>query len=154
MFCFATPEEAIKVSISEQSLQIGTTKKYAISTSKFGIGTEEGSYKTPLGSFQISEKFGSGEEIHSIFKARKKVGTWIPDDLDCEEDRIVARILRLSGLSISNSNTYIRYIYIHGTNAEKFIGTPKSHGCVRMNNLDIIELYNRVSLGTMVTIQL
>ncbi len=51
-----------------------------------------------------------------------------------------------------NANTFDRYIYIHGTNQETLLGTPASHGCVRMSNPDVVEVYNLVPEGTLVEI--
>ena len=151
MQCIHTNSEKVLVSIEAQTLSY-LNKTYEISTSKFGIGSEEGSNKTPLGHFQVSEKFGDGEPLFSRFKARKRVGIWSPEQNDLKEDGILSRIIRLSGLEKENSNTYQRYIYLHGTNDESGIGAKKSIGCVRMRNLDIITLYNQLPLGTYVHI--
>lgn len=126
-------------------------KSYPVSTSKFGLGSEEGSYKTPLGSFEVCEKFGGQADLFTIFRSRAAVGTWDPSK-PSGEDLILTRILRLNGLEEANSNSYGRYIYIHGTNQEDRIGTPASHGCVRMRNSDVIELYDSVPLQTPVRI--
>ena len=145
----------IRVSLATQSLDLmeGTkvVKRYPVSTSKFGPGTEEGSFKTPLGSFRICEKFGENAPRHTIFRGRQPEGEWDPA-LPCENDLVLARILRLDGLDPDNANSYERYIYIHGTNHESLIGTPASQGCVRMRNDDIIELYDLVPLETPVSI--
>lgn len=147
----------LHVSVADQTLQLWRDdhllQSYPISTSRFGIGTEEGSYKTPLGAFRICEKFGDNQPPHTVFKGREPVGEWEPSEL-CEDDLILARILRLDGLDPENANSYARYIYIHGTNQEELIGSPASHGCVRMRNRDIIELYELVPLETPVTISL
>jgi lipoprotein-anchoring transpeptidase ErfK/SrfK len=127
-------------------------RTYPVSTSRFGLGTEEGSFKTPLGSFEICEKHGDEEPLHTIFKERKPAGEWNPDQPPGEEDLILARILRLHGLEEENANSYQRYNYIHGTNHEDRIGTPSSHGCVRMKNSDIAELYDLIPLGSPVQI--
>lgn len=144
-------KEEICVSLEAQKLTF-YGKEYEISSSKFGIGTEEGSNKTPLGLFQISEMFGSGDAIYSTYKARKKVGVWSFKDNDLSQDGILTRIIRLSGLDATNHNTYLRYIYLHGTNDEQGIGKPRSIGCIRMRNEDIISLYQEVCLGTRVRI--
>jgi len=151
MRCCKPSLDEIVVCLTSQSMRyLGQT--YSISSSKFGIGAEEGSNKTPLGKFQISEKFGGGDEIFSVYKARKKRAIWNPHKQDLTQDMILSRILRLSGLDHENSNTYQRYIYIHGTNDEKGIGSEKSMGCIRMTNKDVISLYNLVPLGTVVHI--
>lgn len=145
----------IRVSLEEQTLELrdgsAVLKRYPVSTSKFGIGTEEGSFKTPLGSFRICEKFGEGAPPHTIFRSREPDGTWDPAS-PCDGDLVLARILRLDGLDSDNANSYERFIYIHGTNHEDLIGTPASQGCVRMKNDDIMELYDLVSLETRVRI--
>jgi L,D-transpeptidase YbiS len=126
-------------------------RRYAISTSKFGLGFEPGSYKTPTGQFVICEKHGDGAEPGMIFKARVPTGEIGQED--DPEDRVQTRILWLHGLEPENANTFERYVYIHGTNAESRLGTPASHGCVRMSNLDVIDLYDRVPPGTPVRIE-
>lgn len=145
----------IRVSLAGQSLELHdgdrVLKRYPVSTSKFGPGNEEGSFRTPLGSFRICEKHGAGEPLHTIFRSRRPDGEWNPED-PCEDDLVLARILRLDGLDPENSNSYQRYIYIHGTNHEDRIGTPASQGCVRMKNCDVAELFDLVPVGTPVSI--
>jgi lipoprotein-anchoring transpeptidase ErfK/SrfK len=126
-------------------------RRYVISTSRFGLGTEPGSNRTPTGSFQICEKIGDDAEPGMIFKSRLPTGQFgRPEDPD---DWVQTRILWLDGRDPDNTNTRDRYIYIHGTNAEAALGTPASHGCVRMGNEDIIDLYALVETGTPVTIE-
>jgi len=126
-------------------------RRYAISTSRFGIGTEPGSYKTPAGRFRISERIGDGAPPGEIFVSRVATGTFGQEG--DEKDHVQTRILWLDGLDPENANTHERYIYIHGTNAESQLGTPASYGCIRMNNLDIIDLYDRVAVDTPVQIE-
>jgi lipoprotein-anchoring transpeptidase ErfK/SrfK len=124
---------------------------YPVSTSRFGIGTEEGSMKTPLGNFRIAKKIGHGAAPGTIFKARVPLG---PDDpLPETEDFVTSRILWLDGLDEENANTRDRFIYIHGTKHEGEIGTPASHGCIRMSNADVIELFELVDETTQVVIR-
>lgn len=125
-------------------------KTYPVSTSQFGVGFEEGSNKTPTGNFIISEKLGKDELILTIFKARKSIGVW--DRKPTDEDLVLSRILWLDGVDMANSNTKNRFIYIHGTNQENLIGTPASHGCVRMRNKDVVELFNLVEIGAQIFI--
>ena len=124
---------------------------YAISTSRFGVGTEPGSYKTPAGRFRIAEKIGDGAPPGEIFVSRVATGNFGREEDD--HDHVQTRILWLDGLDEDNKNTHDRYVYIHGTNAESKLGIPASFGCVRMNNLDVIDLYDRVQTGTPVEIQ-
>jgi len=144
----------IDISISDQRLTLTrdgeVLREYPISTSRFGIGAEEGSMKTPLGNFQIAEKIGDGAAPGTIFKARVAL---TPDDpLPDTDDFITSRILWLDGLDEHNANTRDRFIYIHGTKHEDRIGTPDSHGCVRMRNADVIELFDLVDETTQVVI--
>ncbi len=150
------PSLHLRVTVSTQTIEVWSKgdlfRTYPVSTSRFGLGSEDGSLKTPLGDFQICEKYGTGESLHTIFKGRKPVGEWSPGAPPGEEDLILARILRLDGLEKENANSYDRYIYIHGTNQEEKIGTPASQGCIRMKNSDVAELYELVPLGTTIQI--
>lgn len=145
----------IEVTIGNQRLRLfegaQVVREWPCSTSKFGIGFVEGSNKTPLGRFEVKEKHGDGAESGTIFKSRKPVGLWTPG-MDAKSDFVLTRILWLHGLEPRNANTYQRYIYIHGTNDEQGIGRPGSHGCVRMKNRDVIELFDLVPVGTPVWI--
>ena len=145
----------IDVSVRDQRLILTRDgeelRSYPISTSRFGIGTEGGSLKTPLGRFCIAEKIGDGAATGTIFKARVALG---PDDpLPDTEDFITSRILWLDGLEQENANTRDRFIYIHGTKHEDEIGTPASHGFIRMRNADVIELFALVDETTQVVIR-
>ena len=121
-----------------------------ISTSRFGIGFEIGSRKTPTGRFRILEKIGGQAPIGTVFKGRRPVAA--PVDRSAESDLITSRILWLDGLDENNANTKERYIYIHGTNHAKSIGQPSSHGCIRMRDADVIQLFDLVELGALVEI--
>jgi len=134
----------ISVHVPSQTLDLfdgdRLIRRYVISTSRFGFGTENGSNKTPLGWFRILEKFGDDAPAGEIFRERQRTG-----ELGQEGegfDNVQTRILWLDGLDPENANTRERYIYIHGTNGESQLGTPASHGCVRMSNLDVIDLYD------------
>ena len=127
-----------------------TIRSFPVSTSRFGLGSEEGSNKTPLGRFKVGEKIGHGMPSGTIFKSRQALQ---PDDpLPETEDWITSRILWLDGLEEHNANTRDRFIYIHGTKHEDRIGTPDSHGCIRMRNEDVIELFTLIEEGTPVLI--
>jgi len=125
-------------------------RRYAVSTSRHGLGTEPGSNRTPTGRFRVAEKHGDGAAPGMIFKGRQPTGEFGRED--DPKDHVQTRILWLAGLDEDNANTFDRYIYIHGTNAESRLGTPASEGCVRMANDDVIDLYARVPAGTEVTI--
>jgi lipoprotein-anchoring transpeptidase ErfK/SrfK len=123
---------------------------WPVSTSKFGLGTEPGSYRTPTGKFVISDAIGGDAPLWAAFEGRLATGEIATPG--GEDDSILSRILWLDGLDADNANTRERYIYIHGTNQEALIGTPASHGCVRMRNADIADLFGRVGPGTPVEI--
>jgi hypothetical protein len=155
------PEYFLFVNSTVQTLDIihhGTAvASYAISTSKYGIGNREGSYKTPAGIHRIAEKIGGTAPARTIFKDRKDTGNVWSAEIEDEDNLILTRILRLEGLEPGinrgpSIDSYERYIYIHGTNKESCIGTPVSHGCICMKNDDIIELFNRVPEHTLVVI--
>lgn len=151
----------IIVSISEQTARLmeggKEIKAYPVSTSKFGIGTEPGSNKTPLGRFAIHEKVGDQASYGTVFKDRVPNGEVCTENprhalWQSDQDFITTRILWLKGLDPENANTLERFIYFHGTNQEQRIGSPASHGCVRMTNHDIIDLFARVDEETEVVI--
>ncbi len=128
--------------------------RFDISTSRFGNGNRENSLKTPLGVHRIKEKFGSGAPAGRIFKDREDTGTDWDHKLN-GDNLILTRILRLEGLEEgvnkgSGVDSYERYIYIHGTGREDLIGSPLSHGCVCLRNLDVIRLFEMVKEGTVV----
>jgi L,D-transpeptidase YbiS len=145
----------IDVSIGEQLLRLKcgrkTLRTYPISSSRFGLGSEEGSMKTPLGKFRVAEKIGHGAAPGTIFRARVPLGP--NDPLPDTEDFITSRILWLDGLEEHNANTRDRFIYIHGTKHEDDIGSPASHGCIRMRSADVIELFELVDETTPVVIR-
>ena len=138
----------IYISIGEQKLRLfegeALVAEYVVSSAANGIGFEEGSYCTPTGRFEVSEKIGDGEALGTIFKSRKPMGVW--DGTPSDDDMILSRILRLNGLDAENANSMERYIYVHGTNHEALLGEPTSHGCIRMANADIAEIFDRIEL--------
>ncbi len=145
----------IEVSIGTQRLKLWDGRRLVMdvpcSTSKFGLGTQPGSNKTPLGSFKVQEKHGADAASGTIFKSRQPVGQWLPG-METQSDLVLTRILWLGGTQPHNANTFERYIYIHGTNDEARIGRAMSHGCVRLRNADVIQLFDLVPLGTAVWI--
>ena len=122
----------------------------SVSTSRFGLGFENGSRKTPTGKFRVHQKIGDGMPVGTVFKGRQPVIT--PLDWAKEQDLITSRILWLDGLDEENAQTKGRYIYIHGTNQEQLIGQAASSGCIRMRNADVIRLFDQVEVGALVEI--
>jgi lipoprotein-anchoring transpeptidase ErfK/SrfK len=142
----------IEIDVSTQTLNLYTgdklMKTYPISSAKSGVGSRAGSDRTPLGRHYIAQKIGAGEPQGMIFKARRSTGKLVKIDAE-KEDVVTSRIMWLKGLEVgknvgSGIDSYQRYIYIHGTNSEKDIGRPASHGCIRMYNKDVIELFDQV----------
>jgi lipoprotein-anchoring transpeptidase ErfK/SrfK len=144
----------IRVDTSRQRLEVlryGTIwRSYLVSTSKFGLGVDPGSNKTPLGQFVVGQKIGAGAAAGAVFESRKETGEIAQQG--GEKDLVLTRILWLEGIEPGNANTKERYIYIHGTNQETLLGTPASHGCVRMSNADIAECFDEIAEGTPVEI--
>jgi lipoprotein-anchoring transpeptidase ErfK/SrfK len=150
-----TEMKNIHVSIRDQRLTLKEGERpirtYPVSTSRFGVGTEQGSMKTPTGRFRVAGKIGGDTPRGTIFQSRVPLK---PDDpLPPTEDLVMSRILWLDGLDEHNANTQDRFIYIHGTKHEDKIGSPASHGCVRMRNADVIELFDLVDEGAQVIIE-
>ena len=143
------PGRQLVVSVPEQKLRVWRDgqllAEYPVSTSKFGIGSEPGSYRTPVGSFRIGEKIGAGSPAGTVFRARRPTGETAPQGGN--RDLILTRIIRIEGLDPENRNTYDRLIYLHGTNQESLLGTPASHGCIRLANQDIKNLFDLVEPG-------
>ena len=157
----------ILVDISQQRLFLLDNRgdlviSYPISSSSYGEGQIENSYKTPLGNHIIKEKIGADAPKNTIFKERintNKFAEISHDHFDSEEDHVTSRILWLEGTEEGfnkggNVDSFHRYIYIHGTPEEGLIGEKASHGCIRMFNQDVIELFNLVEKGTKVNIVL
>lgn len=135
--------------------------QFPVSTARKGAGELEGSFCTPRGAHRIAQKIGADAPLFAVFKARVATGEiWTPER-EAEEpgrDWILSRILWLDGLEAGknqggNLDSHNRYIYIHGTNDEDNIGTPVSHGCIRMRNVDVVTLFDQVAVGTRVNIR-
>jgi lipoprotein-anchoring transpeptidase ErfK/SrfK len=153
----ARPGQSVRsvvVDVATQTLRVMEGRKtvaaFPVSTSKFGLGFEEGSFKTPTGRFRIARRIGGRAPLWTVFRARKNTGRLARPG--GREDLVLTRILTLDGLERANANSLARFIYIHGTNQEKLIGKPASHGCVRLRNADMAALHNMVRAGTSVRI--
>ncbi|EJP73463.1 MAG: ErfK/YbiS/YcfS/YnhG [SAR86 cluster bacterium SAR86B] len=154
----------IDIDISQQRLYLKQNddliKSYPISSSKYGEGSTENSNMTPLGLHVIKEKIGTDVPINTLFISRintKRTVNIENSRNKTKDDHITSRILWLDGLEEGKNkgkgvDSYSRYIYIHGTHEEGLIGEKASHGCIRMLNNDVIDLYNYVNIGTEVYI--
>jgi L,D-transpeptidase YbiS len=155
----------ILISLPAQQLELrddaGTLlRRYAVSTAANGAGEEINSFCTPRGRHVIRARIGAGQPVNAVFVQRRPTGeTWTPD-LGARypgRDWILTRILWLSGCEKGYNrggtcDTMRRYIYIHGTPDSVPMGVPGSHGCVRMRNADLLELFDLVTAGTPVEI--
>ena len=156
--------ELLFVSIENQKMyhikEGAIVKKYIISSSEYGTGSEAGSNKTPLGLHKVKEKYGdetpiNGRMIGRVFYGQ--IATLYNDKTKSKTDDVTSRIFWLEGLENGKNkgeriDSYKRYIYIHGTSEEGRLGTPASHGCIRMKNNEVIDLYKTIAIGTLVLI--
>jgi hypothetical protein len=153
--CTSTPKGDVVVSVKDQKLGIYSegklTKQYVISTSKFGLGDQKGSNRTPLGQHEVIAKIGQGLPAGAVLKSRRWNGEVLKPNAP-GRDPIVSRILWLRGMETSNRNAFNRFIYIHGTPEENRLGKPASYGCVRMGMKDVVDLFNTVNVGARVVI--
>ena len=157
---------SIRVNVGEQKLYLFNEegvveREYPVSTSKYGVGNENSSEKTPLGLHRIKDKIGGAMPINMVMVGREPMGLLddcIAQGMELPDDVITSRIMWLEGMEPGRNqggymDTYNRYIYIHGTSEEDRIGTPASIGCIRMLNQDVIDLYRLVDIGTEVLIE-
>lgn len=151
----------ILIDLEEQTLYLPKHNKfYVISSGLNGIGEQENSGKTPRGWHEVAIKVGEAAPENTIFIARQETGEIYNQDLVeafPNRDWILSRILWLSGLEHGfnlgeGCDTFKRYIYIHGTPDSEPMGIPKSHGCIRMRNLDVMELFDLISEHALVYI--
>jgi len=134
--------------------------QYAVSTGANGVGEENGSFCTPRGKHYIRAKIGSGQPENSVFVKRRPTGeiyTPVLGAAHLQRDWILTRILWLCGKEsgynrLGSCDTMRRYIYIHGTPESTELGKPGSHGCIRIGNADLLELFELVTVGTAVDI--
>lgn len=156
----------IKISIAKQQLSLiennQTKRVYEVSTAKNGAGEKMGSECTPTGWHKIRAKIGGEQALNSVFVGRRPTGEIYTSHLKSEfpqRDWVLSRIMWLAGLEpgknrYGNVDSSWRYIYIHGCPDELMTGKPDSHGCIRMKNADVVDLFNRVEVGIKVLIEI
>jgi lipoprotein-anchoring transpeptidase ErfK/SrfK len=151
----------ILIDVAKQELMLSTGKRYAVSTAKNGLGEQNGSFCTPRGRHIVRAKVGAGQPLRAVFVRRRPTGeVWTPE-LHARypgRDWMLTRILWLSGCEpgrnrLGNVDTMRRMIYIHGAPDSAEMGKPGSHGCVRMRNEDVVELFDLVPPYTPVVIR-
>lgn len=157
-------ERYLDISIPKQQLNLidngSMVVSYPVSTASNGSGEQMSSECTPTGWHKIRAKIGSSQPINSVFTGRRLTGEIYSSELSkqfSKRDWVLSRILWLGGLE-PGKNRYgkvdsaWRYIYIHGCPDELMTGNPESHGCVRMKNQDVIDLFEQIVVGTPVYI--
>lgn len=155
----------LRISLADQRMELlneegEAVQAWSVSTAAKGAGELAGSYQTPRGRHLIRAKIGAGLPLNTVFRARRPTGEIYTPELASAHpgrDWILTRILWLSGLEpghnrLANRDTMRRYIYIHGTPDTEPMGVPASHGCIRMRNADLADLFDRVPVYTTVLI--
>ncbi len=131
----------------------GLLASWPVSTALAGTGSQSGSNRTPLGWHRVSERFGAGAPLGTLFQSRRATGrVFLPAQCRAPspaEDAVLTRVLWLDGLEPGlnkggSVDSHERCIYIHGTNQEQLLGTPASHGCIRMANRDVRRLFDLI----------
>ena len=156
----------ITVNISTQTLTVkdelgGTSMEATVSTARNGAGELMDSHCTPRGRHKVRAKIGSDAPTNTVFRGRRPTGEVYSQELrmrNPNSDWILTRILWLSGLEpgfnrLGNVDSMRRFIYIHGCPDDDPIGVPGSAGCIKMRNKDVIELFDKVPVGTLVDIR-
>ena len=165
---------SLRISISKQTLDVFSEakstssilfqgkaeKSFLISSALNGTGCQKNSGQTPLGHHVIRAKIGKNKPVNSVFVGRRATGEIYTENLaqaQPKRDWILTRILWLSGVEVGvnrlgSVDTMQRYIYIHGTPDSEPMGIPLSHGCIRMRNTDLVELFDLVDINTPVEI--
>ncbi len=155
----------LRIDLVSQELELrdddgAVLRRYPISSAANGPGEETGSHRTPRGRHIVRARIGAGQPINTVFQARRPTGEVYTPELgqaEPERDWILTRILWLSGKEpgynrLGTHDSMRRYIYIHGTPDESFEQAPRSHGCIRMRNADLLELFDLVPAYTPVEI--
>jgi lipoprotein-anchoring transpeptidase ErfK/SrfK len=156
----------IEISVAHQTLTLlddhdVVIKRYVISTAAKGVGEVMGSYQTPRGRHRIRARIGDGLPLGAVLRGRRPTGEICTPELmvaQPNKDWILTRILWLCGEEPGFNrggqvDSMRRYVYIHGTPDNTEIGVPGSHGCIRMRNSDMVDLFDRVTVGTPVLIR-
>ena len=155
----------LRIDLTAQELELrddsgAVLRRYPISSAANGPGEQAGSYCTPRGRHIVRARIGAGQPLNTVFKGRRPTGELYTPELgqsEPERDWILTRILWLSGKEpgfnrLGSCDSMRRHIYIHGTPDEAFEQAPRSHGCIRMRNADLVELFDLVPAYTPVEI--
>jgi len=154
----------IRIRIASQVLEVlegsEVVAAYSVSTSAKGAGEQMGSEQTPRGAHEVSELIGAGAPVGAVFVGRRSTGVVCTPELEAahpDRDWILSRVIWLGGKEDGKNrggevDTLSRYIYIHGTPDAQPVGEPRSHGCIRMRNTDVIALFDTVEIGMLIQI--
>jgi lipoprotein-anchoring transpeptidase ErfK/SrfK len=157
-------ERLIRIRVPDQRLEVledgAVAASYPVSTARNGLGERRGSGCTPRGWHRIRIKIGAGLPLNAVLVGRRPTGEIYSSELAAghpERDWILTRILWLTGLEPGfnrggDRDTLRRFIYLHGCPDEAPMGIPLSHGCIRLRNRDLLELFDRVEVGDRVFI--
>jgi hypothetical protein len=155
---------SLRVDLAAQTLDLledgVTLRRYPVSTGLAGPGEINGSGCTPRGLHRVRLRIGAGCPVGTVFVRRRPTGEVYCPDLVAQfpgRDWILTRILWLTGLEPGlnrggDRDTLRRFIYIHGCPDCEPLGVPRSHGCIRMRNLDLVELFDATPTGALVEI--
>jgi lipoprotein-anchoring transpeptidase ErfK/SrfK len=161
----STADRRILIDLAAQTLELGeggvVLGRWPVSTAANGPGEQEGSGCTPRGLHRVRIRIGEGCPAGTVFVGRRPTGEIYGPELAArhpERDWILTRILWLIGLESGCNrggrvDTLRRYIYIHGCPPTEPMGVPRSHGCVRMRDPDLIALFDQAPVGTLVEIR-
>lgn len=156
------PALELVVSLTRQTLEVTRAGRieheFLVSTSRYGPGEQRGSLCTPRGRHVIRARIGRDLPSGAVLQARRPTGEIFSPALDRANpgrDWILSRILWLSGLEpgrnrLGDVDSMRRYIYIHGTPDHEPMGVPFSHGCIRMRNTEVCQLFDLIAAGTLV----
>ncbi|HHH44960.1 MAG TPA: murein L,D-transpeptidase [Gammaproteobacteria bacterium] len=159
------PDDYLHISLARQCLSVRrdgeAVRVYSVSTARNGPGMQMGSEQTPLGWHRVRARIGAGCAIGTVFRARRPTGEIYTAELAAahpDRDWILTRILWLCGTErgknrFGSVDSMRRYIYIHGCPDTEPMGEPRSHGCIRMRNRDLVELFEQVPVGMPVWIE-
>ena len=151
----------IVIDVAKQELHLPDGRRYVISTARNGVGEKNGSFCTPRGRHLVRARIGAGQPLGAVFVRRRPTGEVWSRALHAKypgRDWMLTRILWLSGCEVGRNrlgdvDTMRRMIYIHGAPESAEMGKPGSHGCIRMRNADVAELFEQVPPYTEVDIR-
>lgn len=159
----ANPDHMMVVDVSQQLLYIVARQgkgrytiesTHSVSTGRRGTYEKTGKIingKTPIGPMRVIARWGGSKPINQVFD-----GGWTKKRVPIEVTRsrrtavMMGRLLPLQSL---DRRTPIEGIFLHTTNKKLFLGQRASHGCIRLGNVSILDVYNAGPKDTLVFIQ-